>query len=231
MADKSAFEKIHVDEREKADLGGVLEQLNLPPGVVEFVRTHQRSIYVILSIIAVVVVVWSLYGSYAEKKLTAASSALATAQDLQGEEKITALAQVAEEYAGTDPARWARIELARQAQKDGDSEEALRLYETVRRSLDQENSLYPLVIFGIAQAEEAAQKYEKALDEYQALKNIAGYESIGYNGAARIYEIQGKTEQAINQYEQYLGALDGDAAGSGERAYILEKLNRLKASL
>ncbi len=231
MADNSAFEKIHVDEREKADLGGVLEQLNLPPAAVEFVRTHQRSIYTALAIIAIVVVVWSLYGSYAEKRLTAANSALAMAQDLQGEEKVAALTEIAEEYAGTDPARWSTIELARHALQNGENAKALSQYETIRPSLSEDNSLYPLVSFGIAQTQEALEKYEEALGEYQLLKNITGYEAIGYKGAARIYEIQGKTEQAVYEYEQYIGTLGADAAGSGESAYIQEKLNRLKASL
>ncbi len=231
MAEKSAFEKIHVDEREKADLGGVLEQLNLPPSAVEFVRTHQRSIFIVLGIIAITVVVWSLYGSYVDKRHRAANSALAAAQDLQGEEKVAALAEVAQEYDGTDSARWSQIELARHALQNNEKAEARQQYESIRQSLDEDDSLFPLVSFGIAQTEEAMENYHEALGEYQLLKNTAGYEAIGYKGVARIYEIQGKIDQAINQYEQYLGTLRADAAGDGESAYIQEKLNRLKASL
>ena len=63
MAEHSAFEKLHVEERDKADLGGVLEQLNLPPTFVQFVRKHQKTIYIIIGIITIVVIVWALYGS------------------------------------------------------------------------------------------------------------------------------------------------------------------------
>ena len=46
MSERSAFEKIHVEESEKADLGGVLEQMNLPPAVVTFVRENKRLVQI-----------------------------------------------------------------------------------------------------------------------------------------------------------------------------------------
>lgn len=229
--EKSAFDKIHIDERDKADLGGVLEQLNLPPSAVDFVRKYQKIIYLVLALIATVVIVWSLYGSYADKRLEKSSSAFATAMNLDGEERVTALNNVVDEYSGTDPAMWAKIELARHSQEKGAYDYALEGYLDLRASVKDSNPVIALLTFGIAQAYEALENFDKALEEYETLKNTSGYENIGYSGIARIYEIQGKFEEAVNTYEQYLGVLGTDPAGSGEKAYISEKLTRLKASM
>jgi predicted negative regulator of RcsB-dependent stress response len=233
MSERSAFEKIHVDERDKADLGGVLEQLNLPPSVVAFVRKYQKIIFILLGLISVVVIVWALYGSYAEKRIAESSSALAVAEKLAGEKKIAALTDVVEDFSGTDSALWAKIELARYATKQEELENALQHYTEVHEEIKKTNPLYPLVTFGIAQTHESLGNYESALQDYTTLKNISGYENIGYNGTARIYEVQGNKESAINEYEQYLGILSGDVTGSGtgEKEYIMEKILRLKASL
>ena len=69
MSERSAFEKIHVEESEKADLGGVLEQLNLPPAVVTFVRENKRLVQIFIAAVVILVVAWSLYDSYRDKKL------------------------------------------------------------------------------------------------------------------------------------------------------------------
>lgn len=229
MSEHSAFKKLHVDEREKADLGGVLEQLNLPPVFVEFVKKYQKIITITLSVIAIAVVVWALYGSYVEKKTAESSRALYEAQQLGGNERIAALEGVVSDYSGTDASRWAQIALARHSLDAGEHERALGLFLQVRESLSSTNSLYSLVTFGMAQAYELMQNYEKALVEYSFLKNIGGYEGIGYTGAARIEEIRGNNQKAVNEYEQYLGTLNNGGQQESERSYILEKIRRLKA--
>lgn len=231
MSERSPFEKIHVDERDKADLGGVLDQLNLPPAVIDYVRKHQKSIFIIIGIISVAVVSWALYDSYVENRRAESSSALAMAQNLDGEEKKAALHNVAGEFSGTDAANWARIELAREAIGSGEFEQALQYYREVHENVEATNPVYPLVIFGLAQVQEALGNYDKASEHYSALKNITGYEGIGYGGTARIYEIQGNIQSAINEYEQYRGTLNGEFAGTGEHAYVTEKISRLKASM
>ncbi len=229
MAEHSAFEKLHVEERDKADLGGVLEQLNLPPTFVQFVRKHQKTIYLVIGIITVVVIVWALYGSYVEKKRIESSSALALAQKLEGEEKLVALENVAEEYSGTGSGIWARIEIARYYMENDNFEEALQSYLTIRENVDNDNPINNLVTFGVAQAHESMEKYDSAALEYEKLKNIIGYESIGYTGAARIFEVQGKLDRAVNEYEQYMGTLPGSMTENLEKRYISEKLSALKA--
>ena len=230
MADQSVFDKIHVDERDKADLGGVLEQLNLPPAVIEFVRKNQRTIYIVIGVITAVVVTWALYDSYHDKKIAESSSALSVAQKIEGDDKVAALQDVVNDYAGTAAARWAKIELARHFTSKADNAAALQHYQDVRQSIDDTNPLFALVVFGIAQAEEALSNYDSAVQEYSILKTINGFESIGYTGAARIYEVQGKNDSAVQELEEYLGTLIGDAPESAEKIYTSEKISRLKES-
>ncbi len=231
MSERSPFEKIHVDERDKADLGGVLDQLNLPPAVIDFVRRNQKSIFIIIGVVSVIVVVWALYGSYVDNRRAESSTALTVAKNLEDEKRKEALEQVAVDYSGTDAANWAKIELARDAIQNNNLEKALQHYGEVSEDISTTNPLYPLITFGLAQVQESLAHYDEAIQQYTTLKNITGYESIGYNGTARIYEIQGNIQSAINEYEQYRGTLSGDSTGTGEHAYITEKISRLKASM
>lgn len=231
MSEHSAFDKLHVDERDKADLGGLLEQLNLPPVFVAYVRRNQKAIYIGLSVVAVIVVVLSLYSSHLEKKRVASSSALAVAQKLSGEPRLAALEKVSEEFSGTGPAIWAKVEIGRYYMEKNDFTSALQFYNTIRNEVDPDNPLYHLVTFGIAQADEALAKFDEAIAEYGNLKVIKGYESIGYNGTARIYEVQGNLEKAVNEYEQYMGTMPGNATNNPEKLYVEAKLSSLKAQM
>ena len=231
MAEHSAFDKLHVDESNKADLGGLLEQFNLPPAFIALVRKHQKAIYIVLGIVTVLVVTWALYGAHVEKKLAESSSALAVAQKLEGEERLQALEKVVGEYSGTGSAIWAKIEIGRYHMEKGEFSTALQHYLAIRSDIDTGNPLYHLVTFGIAQANEALDKFDEAVAEYETLKTVAGYESIGYTGTAGIFEVQGNLERAINEYEQYLGTLDGNISGNPERLYIDAKISALKAQM
>ncbi len=231
MAGESAFEKIHVDESEKADLGGVLEQLNLPPTFVQFVRKNQRSIYIVLGIVVTIVVVWALYDSYIEKRINASSSALAVTRKLSGEEKIKSLQSLMKDFSGTESALWAKVEIAWHYIENGNFTTAIEEYSIARKELKESNPLYALVTYGLAQAQEGNNSLDEAIKEYSLLKTIKGYENIGYTGVARINEVQGKPEEAIKEFEQYLGILIGEDPNNPEKAYVTEKITRLKATM
>jgi predicted negative regulator of RcsB-dependent stress response len=229
MAEQNAFDKLHVDEREKADLGGVLDQLNLPPSFVEFIKKNQKIISITLGIISVAVIVWALYGSYAEKKMEESNAALVSAQQLSDGEYVTALQNIIQSYSGTDAATWAQVKLGRYYIEQEAYDKALLQYTTARSTVNDKNSLSMLLTSGIAQVQEALENYEEAIHEYNSLKKIPGYESIAYSGVARIHEIQGDLATAIHEYEQYLGTMTGTPATNPEKAYILEKISNLKA--
>ena len=229
MAEQNAFDKLHVDEREKADLGGVLDQLNLPASFVEFIKKYQKIISITLGIISVAVIAWALYGSYAEKKMEESNAALVNAQQLSDDEYVTALRNIPQNYPGTDAATWAQVKLGRYYIEQEAYDKALQQYTAARSTVNAKNSLATLLISGIAQVQEALGNYEEAIQEYNSLKKIPGYESIAYSGVARIHEIQGDLATAIHEYEQYLGTMTGTPATNPEKGYILEKISRLKA--
>jgi len=87
MAGESPFEKKFVDESDKADLPGVLDQLSLPPAFIEFVRIHQRKIKIIAIVAVVATVVWALWDSYSDNRLEKSGSALYNGLKVTGDER------------------------------------------------------------------------------------------------------------------------------------------------
>ncbi len=231
MSERSAFEKIHVEESEKADLGGVLEQLNLPPSVVTFVRENKRLVQGCIAAAVIIIVSWALYDSYRDKKIENGASALSVAVDIDdNQNKITALQSVTEEYSGTSSALWANINLAHAKMKTDNSAEALALYDTILGEIDKSSSLFPLISVSLAQGNEIAGNFTQAAEGYEQLKQIDGYQGLGYLGLARISEIQGDKQKALKLYEEYLATLM-NVTERNERGLIEEKIARLKALL
>ncbi len=231
MAGESAFDKLHVEEKDKANLVGVLEELNLPASVVEFVRKNQKLIYGLVAILIVGVVAWALYGSYHEKKINESSSALALAKQEIDIEKINALQKVTEEFSGSQAAMWATIEEAHEEMKKGQYATATDKYVSIRKGIKKNNPLFPLLTLGIAQAKEQNNQNQEAFIEYETLKGVVGYENIGYTGMARLYEILGEPEKSLAVYEEYLSTFSGENQNSPDRDFVQEKVSNLKARL
>lgn len=231
MSERSAFEKIHVEESEKADLGGVLEQLNLPPAVVTFVRENKRLVQIGIATIVIIVVAWSLYHSYRGKKIEEGSSALSIAVDIEDSQaKIDQLKSVSSEFSGTSSAQWAKINAAQEMLKSDQKEEALTIYREIVAEIDKSSPLFALVTIGLAQGYEISGNASEAATEYEKLKLIEGYQELGYLGLARISEEQGNNKKALEIYEEYLATLMNVTERS-QKSLVEEKIARLKAML
>ncbi len=228
MAKHEVFDKEWVDERDKNSFEGLLEQLNLPPAAVKFVREHKRLVQITIAAIIVGVVAWSLYGAYRDNRIQKSSEALAIALEQEGQQKLEQLAQVADDFDGTDAALWARINRAQLLLKESSISEALAEFNSIRQEIGRSSLLYPLVTVGIAQSAEAAGSYAEAAAEYEALIDIEGYGGIGYLGAARVNEEQGNKNKALELYENYLAGVDADAVL--QKVMVEEKIARLKAT-
>lgn len=229
MSGQSAFEKRYVDPKEQSDVEGLLEHFNLPPNVISFLRQNKRAVQVCLAVILITVVAVSLYGSYREKRIEDAASALALALKETGTAENTALLQVAEKYEGTASGTWAKVELAHLAMKEKDFAGAAAKYSEIHKKLKADNPLYALTLFGVAQAEEARQQYDAAYIAFESLKDIEGYQLTGYTGMARIHEIRGEDEKALGIYGQYLTITDDSAQSAGSKGLVEEKIARIKA--
>ena len=229
MADETPFNKLHVEPNKNGDLVGLLEQINLPPKAIKFIRENLKAIYAVLVLAVLVVLSWSAYDAYQQKKINTSSSALTNALKESVTARPAALEKVASDFSGTSSARWARVELAHMDMQKGDFKAAAENYAAIRKSIKSTNPLFALVSFGIAQAEEAGKDYDRAFGEYNALSKIEGYQPEGLLGMARIHEIKGEKEKALSVYEQYMATFVGDNRNDPEKAFISEKISRLKA--
>ena len=227
MAKEDIFEKEYVDERDKNNLEGLLEQLNLPPAVVKFVKQNKRLVQAGIAVLVIAVVAWALYGSYRDNQIQKSSEALFAAQELSGQQMLDKLAEVEKDFGGTDAGLWAGINTAQELMKNGKMAEAQQKFIEVRGELTTSSALWPLVTMGIAQSAEAAGDFQRAVDEYGVLMDLEGYRDIGFLGSARVLELQGNREQALELYENYLVELGQSAAL--QKVIVEEKIARLKA--
>ena len=227
MANEDIFDKEYVDERDKNSLEGLLEQLNLPPSVIKFVKEHKRLVQAGIAGLVIVVVGWSLYSSYRDGKIEKSSEALFSAQESSGQQMLDKLAEVEKEFKGTDAALWSSINTAQEYMNESKMIEAQQKFKEARDDLKASSPLWPLVSVGIAQSSEAAQNFEEAAAEYGKLMELEGYQDIGYLGTARIHELQGNNDKALELYENYLTTLD--PAATLQRVMVEEKIARIKA--
>jgi len=230
MAKESVFDKPYVDERDKNNLEGLLEQLNLPPAVVRFVRQNKKAVQIVSVLVVVAVVTWALYGSYREKKIEESTTALSAALQINGEEKIAALSTVEKNYSGTSSALWAKINRAHELSSQGKREDARTIYVEVKDEVGKDSSLIPLLDLAIAQIDEALGNFDAALAEYSKVKDEEGYQELGYLGIGRIHELKKDYAKALEVYQEYL---DGASSGqnASQKALVEAKITSIKAKL
>jgi len=229
---QSAFDLKHIEETAAVETSGVLDQLNLPPALTDFLRKNQRTIWIVVSLIVAVVVAVALYSSYRSYTLKKAAEAYDQALMLDGDQERTALQKVADTYGSTPSAIWSRVELAHLDQKDGDVKGAIEKLAVISSGLKENNLLKPLILVNLGGLYEQDKQLEKGLAVYQELKNIKGFEAQAVNGLARVYETRGDSEKAVAMYQQYLTltTIEGTAPQKDDQARSLVKaaLNRLQ---
>lgn len=231
MAGQSAFDKQRLQEISPHGESGLLEHLNLPPAVIRFVKKHKKNLQNGAIIAGVVVIGLTMYSSYRTNRIEKASAALAVAMQATGAERQQKLTSVAADFSGTPSALWADAELGHGLVKDGKYREAAAIYGAVRKKINASDPLFALLTYSLAQANEAGGDGEAAALEYKALQKIAGYEGEGFSGLARIYESQGKGQEALAVYEEYLATFTGQDQNNPARVALDEKIARLKATL
>jgi len=231
MASESAFNKRLTEETNMDKVEGLLEHFNLPPKAIDFIRNNNRILQLVLVLIIVVVVSLSLYSSYRKGVVEEAASALSSALQNQEEDKAVLLSQVVEKFGNTTSAQWAKIELAHLDMKNGEFAAAAEKYSTELSTLDDADPLKPLLVFATGQAWEAEKKYGSATDQYNILKEIEGYERVGYGSLARIEEMQGNFEKASTIYNNLLITIGDDSSAARVRSDIEARIARLKVKM
>ena len=228
MSEQSAFDKRIVAEQAYSETSGLLDQLNLPPGVIRFLRDNKKTLQITAAVIILLVIVGSSYKSYRTKRFENGANSLALALEAEGDVRVKNLQQVAEDFSGTPSALWATVELGHQAMRDSLYTAAIKYYSQVLEKINSSNPMYNLVSYAIAQANEAGKNYEAAASVYSALKDIEGFKDQGYRGMARVFEAQGEKEKALAVYEEYLGTFLGETQNNENKIMIMEKITRLR---
>ncbi len=228
MSTESVFNKRLRPETTFDRIEAILEHLNMPPGVVEFIRKNRRLVVVLFTVHIVAIVAVSFYLSYKEEQRSMAASALSLAEEQKGVERITALENVAADFSSTSSALWAKVNVAQQYVKEGNYDKAVQQYQLLIEKEGQKNPVWPLLVFGKAEALEGGKLWEQAIAEYTLLQDIAGYEALGYLGVGRIYRQQNMEEKALAVYNNFLLKAGDDSRLQADKQVVEAEIARVK---
>jgi predicted negative regulator of RcsB-dependent stress response len=227
MSDKSASKKENVETIDIEKKRELLEELNVPPQVIKFIKKNSRNLQIVAVCIVVAILAWTAYDYYREAQKDSSTALLQTAlKETDSEKRDQLLNDVATQYSGTDAALWSRLELAHNAYDGGKLDEAATKYESVLKSLSSSNPLSPLVLYSLAQTYEASKEIDKALGAYTRLIKYTGFAAEGHLGSGRMYEKKGDLQQARASYEKIK-----DVTGVPEPImdWVADKLTKLPA--
>lgn len=232
MSEQSAFNRQNIEESTVPSSPGLLEQFNLPPEVIAFIRKNQRTIWIITGCIAFVVVAVALLNQYHDYREDKAATALAVALEKEGSEKADALAKVVADFGSTPSGMWGRVELAHIVAEDGDIAKAIAEFEGIKTDISSTDPLMPLVVYALGILYEKNNELDKAIDMYNALKGYKGFELSSYEAMGRLYESQGQQAKALDMYRKSIEpGPEGAAAasrGNPDQDTIQAKINALQ---
>ncbi len=205
MSQQSAFDRQNIEESAVIQPPGLLEQLNLPPAMIAFIRKNQRILWIITACVSVVVVTTALYKQYSDHREERAASVLTAALQEEGSSKQEMLAGVVDEYGSTSSGLWARIELAHLSVEDGDLDKAIQEYIGVQNEVSDTNPVRPLILYALGALHEKNNELDKAIASFEELKTYKGFEESTYEDLGRIYEQKGDKAKAVEMYKKALG--------------------------
>jgi predicted negative regulator of RcsB-dependent stress response len=232
MNQQSAFDRKHIEEEAVAETEGLLDQFNLPPAVISFIRQNQRAIWVVVGCIAVIVIAASLYGTYRAYREDKAASALTLALKAEAGDKKQQLQQVVKEFGSTSSGFWGRIELAHLAAAEGNLTGAIEELTDIQSSVSDKDPLAPLLHYNLALLHEKNSELNSAIAALTALSGFKGFEKIAYEAMGRLYEKQGSREKALEMYRKYMSFGGPEAGGQPpadpDRSMIQARIHRLE---
>jgi len=232
MADHSLFDRNRIQEKAQVETEGLLEHLNLPPAVIAFIRRNQRTIWIVTAVVAAIVVTGALYSSYREYRVNKAVSALDGALQASAAQREERLAQVAETYASTPAAVWARIELARIFADKKDVGAALSELARVDARISDRDPLKPLVIYRQGALSEEKGDLENAAKFYARLTGFPGFEADGHYALGRVERARGDRARAETEYQQFMSLTadkEGRAQGDPRRELVEALIKEMAA--
>lgn len=226
MAGKSAFDQKTIKTLAVSDKRDLLEELNLPPQFVSFVKKNLKEIKIGAIVLVVALFGWQGYVHYASVQQEKSTALLAQAvKENSVDARRQKLENVLSGYSRTDAGLWARIELAHASFDAGKYDEAIEKYQAVLDKLDSESALAPLVLYNLAQAFENKEDFDNALVRYGKLAEFSSFSSEAHLAEGRIHDKRNEPDKALAAYEQ-LNALD--SSSTDEKGWIADKLAKLR---
>ena len=231
MSQQSAFDRQNIEESAVIQPPGLLEQLNLPPALITFLRKYQLAVWIVTGSIALVVVTVALYNQYTTGQEEKAASAFTLAMQEEGAKKQELLVQVSDEYGSTASGLWSRVELAHLAVEKGELVKAIQAFNDVKNEVSAENPVTPLVLYALGALYEKNNELDKAIDSFNQLSTYQGFEASSYEGMGRLYEQQGEIAKAVEMYKKALGTDPEDGLlqpGNPNRETVQARINYLQ---
>ncbi|MDH3390381.1 MAG: tetratricopeptide repeat protein [Desulfobulbaceae bacterium] len=212
MSAQSLFSKKSIESQQPDTRTGLMEELNLPPGMIAFVRKNARNLQIGLISFVVLVLAWVFYDYYTELQENKGASLLASAMQTESlDERAWVLENVISDYSRTEAARWSKLELAHLDYQEGRFDAAVTKYEEVIARLSADNSLVPLARMNLAQIYEETAQYDQAIAQYILLKKSIGFGDEARLALGRIYTAKDQTAQARKEYEELLAGMEDEA--------------------
>lgn len=225
MTQENIFTKRHVEPGSDAKRE-LLEQLNLPPKMITWLRANSTRIQIGLVVGACLSLAWSGYGQYREAQREKSTAAMFNAmQANDGAERSAMLQEVIKQYPKAEAGTWAQVELAHAALKAGNHAEAIAGYQKVLGQLSADHPLIGLLTYSLAQAYEQSNDLENAKKQYEKLSAMAGFDGEGYLGLGRIAESNKDTAKAKEMYEKYIAL--PDVTDGPTKKWVVAKIAKL----
>lgn len=230
MADQPVFDPKKIELQQLGPVMGLLEQFNLPPRAIAFIRRNQRAIVLAMAVGVILAIVASAYTTYREYRAERAASALDGALVATTNSRAM-LEKVVQEYGSTPSGLWARIELALLDEKEGQRAQAIERFVAINAGLGAGSPLKPLVLTKLSGLYESERQFDKAVPLVTELAALEGFAPGAYKRLGRLHEQMGQTEAAAAMYGKYL-ELTGGQSGQGQadpaRDMVQSRLNQLK---
>ncbi len=204
MTEHNVFSKKHTEVMAQ-DKRAILEEMNLPPALIDFLRANSKNIQIAIAIGIVAILGWEGYGKYNTVQRDRSADMLYQAMKTEApDQRADQLKALSAKYGKSGSGLWGVIEQGHLAFKDGKFQDAATLYESVIGTVPAGSPLLPLVRFNLAQAYENLPDQAKAKAVYQALAETPGFAGEGNLGLARIAELEGKNDEARTKFQAYV---------------------------
>ena len=228
MVESNSFENKEEETIDIEHKDGLLEELDLPPNVIKFIRENSQRLQIAAVCIVILILGWTYYDYHAQNVENEASAALnAAILETDDSSRIELLKNVEQDFSGTEAALWSKIEQAHLSSQAGNYEDALVIYNELLGDIDADSPLKPLLQYNIGLAYENSGDLDNALGHYAKLAGFKGFEVKAIIAQGRIHEIKNDRSEALRLYRQ---VVENEETANQDKLLIQEKIDSLQIS-